>query len=84
MTPRYTERNESDLIVADLLSGEVKKKIHSAYPNNSAALPAPTGRMFYANDCNARICRHVAREELRCRSPTTAFLDTVRAMLHSV
>jgi hypothetical protein len=35
-----------DLIVADPFSGEVKKKIHSAYPNNSAALTTAGGLVF--------------------------------------
>jgi hypothetical protein len=40
---RYTERNESDIVVVDPLTGEVKKKIHKAYPNNSAALTTAGG-----------------------------------------
>ena len=49
---KHIERNESDIIVADPFTGEVKKKIHSAYPNNSAAHAAsscsqdtPTARL---------------------------------------
>jgi alcohol dehydrogenase (cytochrome c) len=43
---RHIERNESDLIVADPFTGEVKKKIHSIYPNNSAALTTAGGLVF--------------------------------------
>jgi alcohol dehydrogenase (cytochrome c) len=45
-TFRHIERNESDIIVADPFSGEVKKRIHSAYPNNSAALATAGGLVF--------------------------------------
>ena len=40
------ERNESDLIVADPFTGEVKKRIHFAYPNASAALSTGGGLVF--------------------------------------
>jgi alcohol dehydrogenase (cytochrome c) len=42
----HIERNESDLIVADPLTGEVKARLHSAYPNNSAALSTAGGLVF--------------------------------------
>src|SRR5258708_12734271 len=45
-TFRHIERNESDIIVADPFTGEVKKRIHSAYPNNSAALATGGGLVF--------------------------------------
>jgi alcohol dehydrogenase (cytochrome c) len=44
--PRYTERNESDIIVVDPFTGEVKKKIHKPYPNHSAALTTAGGLLF--------------------------------------
>src|SRR5258708_38160870 len=40
---RHIERNESDLIVAVPVTGEVKKQRHSHYPNNHAARPTPAG-----------------------------------------
>jgi alcohol dehydrogenase (cytochrome c) len=43
---KHIERNESDIIVADPFTGEVKKKIHSVYPNNSAALTTGGGLVF--------------------------------------
>jgi alcohol dehydrogenase (cytochrome c) len=45
-TFRHIERNESDVIVADPFTGEVKTRIHSAYPNNSAALATAGGLVF--------------------------------------
>jgi alcohol dehydrogenase (cytochrome c) len=42
----HIERNESDLIVADPFIGEVKTRIHFAYPNNSAALSTAGGLIF--------------------------------------
>jgi alcohol dehydrogenase (cytochrome c) len=45
-TFKHIERNESDLIVADPFTGEVKRRIHSAYPNNSAALATAGGLVF--------------------------------------
>ena len=43
---RDVERGESYLVVADPFTGEVKKRIHSAYPNNSAALATAGGLIF--------------------------------------
>ncbi|HEY7301320.1 MAG TPA: PQQ-binding-like beta-propeller repeat protein [Xanthobacteraceae bacterium] len=40
------ERNESDVIVADPLTGEIKKKVHIAYPDNSGALATGGGLVF--------------------------------------
>ena len=45
-TFRNIERNESDLIVADPFTGEVKKKVRSPYPNNSGALATGGGLVF--------------------------------------
>jgi alcohol dehydrogenase (cytochrome c) len=44
--PRYTERNESDVVVVDRFTGEVKKKLHKPYPNHSAALTTAGGLLF--------------------------------------
>jgi alcohol dehydrogenase (cytochrome c) len=39
-------RNETDLYVADPLTGEIKKKIHFPYPNYSGALTTAGGLVF--------------------------------------
>jgi alcohol dehydrogenase (cytochrome c) len=44
--PRYIERNESDIVVVDPFTGEVKKKAHKPYPNRSAALTTAGGLFF--------------------------------------
>jgi len=44
--PKYIEQNESDIVVVDPLNGEVKKKLHKPYPNNSAALTTAGGLLF--------------------------------------
>jgi alcohol dehydrogenase (cytochrome c) len=43
---KYLERAESDIIVVDPLSGEVKKRMHKPYPNRSAALTTAGGLLF--------------------------------------
>ncbi len=43
---KYIERNETDIIVVDPFTGEVKKKVHSQYPNRSAALTTAGGLLF--------------------------------------
>ncbi len=45
-TFRSIERNESDLILVDPLTGEIKKKAHSIYPNNSGAVTTAGGLVF--------------------------------------
>src|SRR5947199_983602 len=40
---RNIERNESDLIVADPLTGEVKKKVRFPYPNTSGVVATAGG-----------------------------------------
>jgi alcohol dehydrogenase (cytochrome c) len=35
---KYIDRNETDIVVADPFTGEMKKKLHIPYPDNSAAL----------------------------------------------
>jgi hypothetical protein len=45
-TFRNIERNESDMIVADPLTGEIKRKVHIPYPNNSGALTTAGGVVF--------------------------------------
>src|SRR5712675_489343 len=45
-TFRHIERNESDMIVADPLTGEIKHKVHVPYPNNSGALTTAGGLVF--------------------------------------
>ena len=43
---RYIERNESDIVVVDPFTGEVKKKMRKPYPNRSAALTTAGGLLF--------------------------------------
>jgi alcohol dehydrogenase (cytochrome c) len=45
-TFRNIERNETDMIVADPLTGEIKKKIRVPYPNVSGALATAGGLVF--------------------------------------
>jgi alcohol dehydrogenase (cytochrome c) len=45
---RHIERNESDIIVADPLTGEIKKKLHIPYVNNSGVLSTAGGVIFTA------------------------------------
>ena len=47
-TFRHIERNESDLIAADPLTGEIKQRVHVPYPNNSGALATAGGLVFTA------------------------------------
>jgi alcohol dehydrogenase (cytochrome c) len=47
-TFRHIERNESDLIAADPLTGEIKKRIHIPYPDHSGALSTAGGLVFTA------------------------------------
>jgi alcohol dehydrogenase (cytochrome c) len=42
------ERSESDLVMADPVTGAVKKRIHSVYPNTSGALTTAGGLVFTA------------------------------------
>ncbi len=43
---KQTERFESDLIAADPLTGEIKKRVHIPYPNYSGALSTAGGLVF--------------------------------------
>jgi alcohol dehydrogenase (cytochrome c) len=43
---KYSERNESDIVVVNPFSGEIKKRIHKAYPNHSGALTTAAGLVF--------------------------------------
>jgi alcohol dehydrogenase (cytochrome c) len=43
---KYIERNESDIIVVDPFTGEVKKRLRKPYPNRSAALTTGGGLLF--------------------------------------
>jgi alcohol dehydrogenase (cytochrome c) len=45
---KFTERNESDMVMADPLTGEVKKRAHSIYPNGSGTLTTSGGLVFTA------------------------------------
>ena len=43
---KQVERNESDLVAADPVTGEVKKRVHSIYPNVSGVLTTAGGLVF--------------------------------------
>ncbi|MBV9968383.1 MAG: PQQ-binding-like beta-propeller repeat protein [Xanthobacteraceae bacterium] len=43
---KYIERAESDMIVVDPFTGEVRKKLRKPYPNRSAALTTAGGLLF--------------------------------------
>jgi alcohol dehydrogenase (cytochrome c) len=43
---KHIERNETDLVVADPFTGEIKKKVRVPYPNNSGALTTAGGLVF--------------------------------------
>ena len=43
---RHIERNESDIIVADPFTGEITKKVHIPYTNNSGVLSTAGGVIF--------------------------------------
>jgi alcohol dehydrogenase (cytochrome c) len=45
-TFKNVERNETDLVVADPLTGDVKKRVRIPYPNNSGALATGGGLVF--------------------------------------
>ena len=45
---KFIERSESDLIMADPLTGEVKKRVHAIYPNVSGVLSTAGGLVFTA------------------------------------
>jgi alcohol dehydrogenase (cytochrome c) len=45
---KYTERNESEIILADPFTGEIKNRVRLPYPNNSAALATGGGLVFTA------------------------------------
>jgi alcohol dehydrogenase (cytochrome c) len=43
---KYIDRNETDIVVADPFTGEIKKKLHVPYPDNSAALTTAGGLLI--------------------------------------
>ena len=43
---KFIERAESDIVVVDPFTGEVKTKLHKQYPNHSAALTTAGGLLF--------------------------------------
>jgi alcohol dehydrogenase (cytochrome c) len=62
---RYIERNETDIVVADPFTGEIKKKLHVPYPDNSAALTTAGGLMITGfTDGSAVVYDDTSLEEL--------------------
>jgi alcohol dehydrogenase (cytochrome c) len=45
-TGRYIDRNETDVVVADPFTGDIRKRLHVAYPDNSAALTTAGGLLI--------------------------------------
>jgi alcohol dehydrogenase (cytochrome c) len=45
-TFRHIERNESDIIAADPFTGQISKKLHIPYPNNTGVLSTAGGVIF--------------------------------------
>jgi alcohol dehydrogenase (cytochrome c) len=45
---KFTDRSESDMVMADPTTGEVKKRAHSIYPNSSGTLTTAGGLVFTA------------------------------------
>ena len=43
---KYTERSESEIVVTDPFTGDVKKRVRMSYPNSSAALSTAGGLVF--------------------------------------
>jgi alcohol dehydrogenase (cytochrome c) len=43
---KHIERNETDIIIADPFTGEIKRKVRFPYPNNSGALTTGGGLVF--------------------------------------
>jgi alcohol dehydrogenase (cytochrome c) len=45
-TGRYIDRNETDVVVADPFTGDIRKRLHVPYPDNSAALTTAGGLLI--------------------------------------
>jgi alcohol dehydrogenase (cytochrome c) len=45
-TGRYIDRNETDIVVADPFTGDLRKRLHVPYPDNSAALTTAGGLLI--------------------------------------
>jgi alcohol dehydrogenase (cytochrome c) len=43
---KYTDRNETDIVVTDPFTGEIKSKVHAPWPDNSAALTTAGGLLI--------------------------------------
>jgi alcohol dehydrogenase (cytochrome c) len=43
---KFTDRSESDLVMADPITGEIRKRAHSVYPNVSGVLTTAGGLVF--------------------------------------
>jgi hypothetical protein len=57
------ERNESDIVVVDPFTGEVKKKVHKPYPNHSAILTG-LGRVAKATLVNTPELREMRNQTM--------------------
>jgi alcohol dehydrogenase (cytochrome c) len=62
---RYIDRNETDIVVADPFTGDIKKKLHVSYPDNSAALTTAGGLLITGfTDGSAVVYDDTSLEEL--------------------
>jgi alcohol dehydrogenase (cytochrome c) len=62
---RYIDRNETDIVVADPFTGDIKKKLHVPYPDNSAALTTAGGLLITGfTDGSAVVYDDTSLEEL--------------------
>ncbi len=62
---KYIDRNETDIAVADPFTGDIKKKLHVPYPDNSAALTTAGGLLITGfTDGSAVVYDDTSLEEL--------------------
>jgi alcohol dehydrogenase (cytochrome c) len=62
---RYIDRNETDIVVADPFTGDIKNKLHVPYPDNSAALTTAGGLLITGfTDGSAVVYDDTSLEEL--------------------
>jgi alcohol dehydrogenase (cytochrome c) len=62
---KYIDRNETDIVVADPFTGDIKKKLHVPYPDNSAALTTAGGLLITGfTDGSAVVYDDTSLEEL--------------------
>ena len=87
-TFKNIERNETDLVVADPFTGEVKKKVRVPYPNNSGALATGGGLVFTGFTDGTFVAyddtTHGAALEDQCRHRLQRAADDVRGQRQAI